>query len=139
MKQFTQSLTVATQGRGLYDITAEVAGWAAQQGIRTGMLTIFIRHTSASLTIQENADPAVLEDLEAFFARLVPEDQNLYRHRQEGPDDMPAHIRSALLPVQLTIPVMDGRLTLGTWQGIYVYEHRAHPHRRSAVLHLTGE
>ena len=111
----------------------------AAQSIQTGLLTVFIQHTSASLTIQENADPDVVFDLNRFFERLVPEDNRLYRHTIEGPDDMPAHIRAALTLTQLSIPVAEGRLALGTWQGIYVFEHRAAHHRRSVALHLLGE
>ena len=139
MRQFTHHLQVATRGKGLYDITAGVAQWVAAQSIQTGLLTVFIQHTSASLTIQENADPDVVFDLNRFFERLVPEDNRLYRHTIEGPDDMPAHIRAALTLTQLSIPVAEGRLALGTWQGIYVFEHRAAHHRRSVALHLLGE
>ena len=127
-----------TRGKGLYDITGQVARWLAENPIETGLLTVFIQHTSASLTIQENADPDVVFDLNAFFNRLVPEDNRLYRHTAEGADDMPAHIRAALTLTQLSIPVTDGRMALGTWQGIYVFEHRAAPHRRRVVLHLFG-
>ena len=127
-----------TRGKGLYDITGQVARWLAENPIETGLLTVFIQHTSASLTIQENADPDVVFDLNAFFSRLVPEDNRLYRHTAEGADDMPAHIRAALTLTQLSIPVTDGRMALGTWQGIYVFEHRAAPHRRRVVLHLFG-
>ena len=139
MKQFTHRLQIATRGKGLYVITREVEQWAGSQGVCTGLLTMFIQHTSASLTIQENADPDVVRDLGEFFERIVPEDADWYRHTVEGPDDMPAHIRAALTQTQLTIPLVDARLTLGTWQGIYVFEHRARPHRRSIVLHLAGE
>ena len=139
MKQFTHRVEVATRGKGLYPITREIEVWAKTQGLRTGLLTAFIQHTSASLTIQENADPDVVRDLDEFFERLAPEDADWYRHTVEGPDDMPAHIRAALTPTQLSIPLIGGRLALGTWQGIYVFEHRARPHRRSIVLHLAGE
>jgi secondary thiamine-phosphate synthase enzyme len=132
-------LKVTTDGPGLYEITTEVAGWAARQGISRGLLTAFLPHTSASLLIQENADPDVRADLERFFERLVPEGARLYRHAAEGPDDMPAHIKAALTQAQLSIPVEDRRLGLGTWQGIYLFEHRASPHRRGVVLHLAGE
>jgi secondary thiamine-phosphate synthase enzyme len=132
------ALQVQTRGKGLYDITGQVARWLAENPIETGLLTVFIQHTSASLTIQENADPDVVFDLNAFFNRLVPEDNRLYRHTAEGADDMPAHIRAALTLTQLSIPVTDGRMALGTWQGIYVFEHRAAPHRRRVVLHLFG-
>ena len=138
MKQAQETITVDTRGQGLYDVTGEVRRWLAGQGVVTGMLTVFCQHTSASLTIQENADPDVLVDLQAFFRRLVREDPSLYRHTAEGPDDMPAHIRSALTSVQLSIPVAGGRMALGTWQGLYLFEHRAHPHRRNLVLHLLG-
>jgi len=131
-------LQVDTRGKGLYEITDSVERWLAQQGAATGLLTVFIQHTSASLTIQENADPDVVHDLNEFFGRIAPEDNRLYRHTVEGPDDMPAHIRSALTLTQLSIPVDQGRMTLGTWQGIYVFEHRARSHRRSVVLHLMA-
>ena len=139
MRQATHSLEVATRGKGLYAITREVAQWVAAQPMRTGLLTLFIQHTSASLTVQENADPDVVLDLNDFFSRLVPEDPRLYRHTVEGLDDMPAHIRAALTLTQLAIPVVERRMALGTWQGIYVFEHRAVPHRRKVVLHLLGE
>src|SRR4051794_30297742 len=132
-------LQVDTRGKGLYEITDSIAQWLAHQGAVTGLLTVFIQHTSASLTIQENADPDVVYDLNQFFGRIAPEDNRLYRHTVEGPDDMPAHIRSALTLTQLSIPVDQGRMTLGTWQGIYVFEHRARPHRRSVVLHLIAD
>lgn len=132
-------LQVETRGKGLYEITDSVERWLAQQGAGTGLLTVFIQHTSASLTVQENADPDVRHDLNEFFGRIVPEDNRLYRHTVEGPDDMPAHIRSALTLTQLSIPVEKGRMTLGTWQGIYVFEHRARGHRRSVVLHLLAD
>ena len=131
-------LQVDTRGKGLYEITDSVERWLAEQGAATGLLTVFIQHTSASLTIQENADPDVVHDLNQFFGRIAPEDNRLYRHTVEGPDDMPAHIRSALTLTQLSIPVEQGRMTLGTWQGIYVFEHRTRAHRRSVVLHLMG-
>lgn len=139
MKQFTHVMVVPTSGKGLYEITGQVAGWARERGVGTGLLTLFVQHTSASLTIQENADPDVVEDLDAFLSRLVPEDNRLYRHTIEGPDDMPAHIRAALTQTQLTIPLVHGRLTLGTWQGIYLFEHRSIPHRRKVALHLLGD
>jgi secondary thiamine-phosphate synthase enzyme len=139
MKQFAHLLAVATTGKGLYEITAEVGGWARQRDVRNGLLTLFVRHTSASLIIQENADPDVPADLEAFFSRLAPEETRLYRHTIEGPDDMPAHIRAALTQVNLSIPVVNGDLALGAWQGIYLFEHRSIPHRRSVALHLIGE
>lgn len=128
---------MATRGKGFYECTGEVTRWVASLSPRgSGLLTAFIQHTSASLLIQENADPDVVYDLERFFSRIAPEDNRLYRHTMEGPDDMPAHIRAALTQTQLSIPLMDGELALGTWQGIYVFEHRAHPHRRHIILHL---
>lgn len=139
MKQFTRQIAVATRGKGLYDIGREVTPWVEECGMRTGLLTLFVQHTSASLVIQENADPDVVRDLNDFFARLAPEDQRLYRHTVEGPDDMPAHIRAALTQTHLAIPVHEGRMALGTWQGIYLFEHRAANHRRNVVLHLIGE
>jgi secondary thiamine-phosphate synthase enzyme len=123
----------------LYEITPEVLAYTANSSVRTGLLTLFIQHTSASLLIQENADPDVAHDLSAFFARLAAEDNRLYRHTVEGPDDMPAHIRAALTQTSISIPVHNGRLALGTWQGIYVFEHRTQPHRRTVLLHLAGE
>jgi secondary thiamine-phosphate synthase enzyme len=130
---------VPTRGKGLYPITTEIEDWTKKQGLRTGLLTVFIQHTSASLAIQENADPDVVRDLDEFFERLAPENAKWYRHTVEGPDDMPAHIRAALTPTQLSIPLINGALALGTWQGIYLFEHRVNPHRRSVVLHLAGE
>jgi secondary thiamine-phosphate synthase enzyme len=138
MKLAQHRLSVATDGQGLYDVTALVASWLAGQSVRQGLLTLFIEHTSASLVIQENADADVRRDLEAFFRRLVPEDTTLYRHTAEGADDMPAHIRSALLASQLSVPVDAGLLALGTWQGIYLFEHRRAPHRRTVSLTLLG-
>ena len=139
MKQFTHQVRVETRGKGLYEITGKIEPWVAEQGLRTGLLTVFVQHTSASLTIQENADPDVTRDLNEFFSRLVPEDQTWYRHTAEGPDDMTSHIRSALTQTHLAVPLHQGRLALGTWQGIYLFEHRAIPHRRSVILHLLGE
>lgn len=139
MKQAQTTIAVSTKGKGLYEVTPDVAAWLGRRDVNTGLLTVFCRHTSASLTIQENADPDVQRDLETYFERAVREDPSLYRHTTEGADDMPAHIRSALTDVQLTIPVADGRLVLGTWQGIYLFEHRAAPHHRQVVLHLIGE
>ncbi len=132
-------LSVETPGQGLIEITSEVDDWVGRQRVGTGLLTVFCRHTSASLTIQENADPDVQRDLESFFKRLVAEDPLLYRHTAEGADDMPAHIRAALTDVSLNIPVSAARLVLGTWQGIYLFEHRHRPHRRRLALHLAGE
>lgn len=139
VQQSTTALDIDTLGRTLVEITRPVADWVDAQRIQTGLLTLFIRHTSASLLIQENADPDVQADLNRFLARLVPDGDPLFRHRDEGPDDMPAHVRAALTAVQLSVPVMNGRLALGTWQGIYVWEHRLRPHRRQVVLHLLGE
>ena len=139
MTQHMNELKVSTRGKGLYEFTDEVHRWVTSCGVATGLLTLFIRHTSASLAIQENADPDVIADLNDFFGRIAPEDNRLYRHTVEGPDDMPAHIRSALTNTQLSIPVMSGRMCLGTWQGLYVFEHRAAQHRRSVALHLLGE
>lgn len=139
LRQFTHRVRVSTHGKGLYEITAEIVSWLDGCAVKTGLLTVFVQHTSASLTIQENADSDVVHDLNTFFNRLVSEDNRLYRHTVEGPDDMPAHIRSALTLTQLSIPVEGGRMTLGTWQGVYLFEHRASPHRRSVVLHLFGE
>lgn len=138
MQQAETTLTVETRGQALYEITREISAWVGRQDIATGLLTAYCRHTSASLTIQENADPDVTRDLETFFSHLVREDPSLYRHTAEGPDDMPAHIRSALTDVSLSIPVSAGRPVLGTWQGIYLFEHRTRPHRRQVALHLIG-
>ena len=138
MRQFSTTLEVATPGQGLHDVTREIERWVAAQGIGEGLLTIFCRHTSASLLIQENAAPAARRDLEAYFARIAPEN-SAYEHDDEGPDDMPAHLRAALTQVQLSIPLTGGRLALGTWQCIYLFEHRRRPHRRSLALHLIGE
>jgi secondary thiamine-phosphate synthase enzyme len=139
MRQAQTRLIVATTGKGLVEITAPVRDWVAGQGITLGLVNLFCRHTSASLLIQENADPDVQKDLESFFERLVPEGRGLYVHETEGPDDMPAHIRAALTQTQLSIPVDAGRLLLGSWQGIYVFEHRRAAQRREIVLSLIGE
>ncbi len=139
MRQASETITVATRGRGLFDVTRPILDWVAAQRIETGLLTIWCRHTSASLLVQENASPEVLLEIDDFFAVLAPEDAGRYRHSIEGPDDMPAHLRAALTQVQLTVPVSDGAPALGTWQGIYVFEHRARPHRRSLALHLIGD
>ncbi len=139
MKQATHEISVKTRGRGLVNINDEIVSWVHAQGMTTGLLTVFIRHTSASLVVQENADPDVLRDLSAFLDRLVPDGDPQYRHSSEGDDDMPAHIRSALTQTQISVPLVKGRLTLGTWQDIYLFEHRTAPHRRQVVLHLTGE
>lgn len=138
MQQHHTVLAIRTPGRALVEITPQVRQWVAQTGLAQGLLTLFIRHTSASLMIQENADPEVRRDLERFFARLVSDGDTLFEHRAEGDDDMPAHVRAALTQVQLSIPLVDGNLVLGTWQGIYLYEHRRQPHRREVVLHLAG-
>ena len=139
LTQSTTTLGIATRGRGLVEITPAVVAWLEAHPVSTGLLTLFIRHTSASLLIQENADPDVRGDLDRFFARLVPDGDTLFRHRDEGPDDMPAHVRAALTATQLSIPIAAGSLVLGTWQGIYVWEHRLRPHRREVALHLLGD
>ncbi|MDB5698873.1 MAG: hypothetical protein JWN69_1677 [Alphaproteobacteria bacterium] len=139
MRQATGTIDFQTERQGLVEITSDVTGWVAEQAIRQGLLTIFCRHTSASLLIQENAAREVRSDLEAYFARLAPEDPAAYAHDDEGPDDMPAHLRAALTQVHLSIPLTGGRLALGTWQGIYLFEHRRRPHRRTLALHLLGE
>jgi secondary thiamine-phosphate synthase enzyme len=139
LRQASHELTIATRGRGLYEFTSAVEKWLAQVGGGEGLLTLHLRHTSASLLIQENADPDVRRDLEAFFKRLVPDGDPLFIHNAEGDDDMPAHIRTALTTVNLSIPVRAGRLVLGTWQGIYLWEHRTHGHARRVVLHFIGE
>jgi secondary thiamine-phosphate synthase enzyme len=138
MQQFLGQIDVQTQGKGLYEFTREAERFVRGHGKSDGLLTLFIRHTSASLTIQENADPDVIRDLEAYFSRLVPEHDPIYVHTMEGPDDMPAHVRSALTQTHLSIPVHQGELALGTWQGIYVFEHRRRPHRRTISLHLLS-
>ena len=137
LRQASFTLEVNTQGQGLVPITDAITRWVADQPMATGLLTVFCRHTSASLLIQENADPTVRADLESFFRWLVPENVG-YRHSAEGPDDMPAHIRAALTQMQLSIPLLNGELALGTWQGLYLWEHRSAPHRREVVLHLLG-
>ena len=138
MRQASTTLTIATSGKGLCDISREVTGWVREQGIAQGLLTLFCRHTSASLLIQENASPAAHRDLAAYFERIAPEG-GPYEHDDEGPDDMPAHLRAALTQTQLTIPLVDGKLALGRWQGIFLFEHRRAPHRREIVLHVMGE
>jgi secondary thiamine-phosphate synthase enzyme len=138
LKQAVQQLEITTRGQGLYEFTSSTQEWLGRQGIRTGLVTIFCRHTSASLLIQENADPTVKRDLTAYFGRIAPEN-GPYVHDSEGPDDMPAHLKTALTSVQLSIPVMDGEMVLGTWQGIYLFEHRTRAHRREIVLHVIGE
>lgn len=139
LRQACHELTLATRGRGLYDFTAEVAAWIAREKFRTGLVTLHLKHTSASLLIQENADPEVRTDLENFFKRLVPDGDPLFRHTCEGPDDMPAHVRTALTAVNLSLPLQQGRLALGTWQGIYLWEHRRAAHSRRVALHFIGE
>ena len=139
MTQAFHELVIATRGRGLQEFTREVAQWIDRSKFKDGLLTLHLRHTSASLLIQENADPDVRRDLEAFFKRLVPDGDPLFIHTTEGDDDMPAHIRTALTAVNLSIPLHGGQLALGTWQGIYLWEHRAHPHSRRVALHFIGE
>ncbi len=138
MRQASTILTIDTARQGLIDVTDYIARWTRDQRLTEGLLTIFCRHTSASLLIQENAAPEVRTDLEAYFARIAPESRE-YEHDDEGPDDMPAHLRTALTQVQLSIPLIDGRLALGTWQGIYLFEHRRRPHRRTLALHVIGD
>ncbi|WP_417822089.1 secondary thiamine-phosphate synthase enzyme YjbQ [Terasakiella sp.] len=139
MRQYQTSFDIQTRGQGLYEFTRDVVAWVNECDIETGVLTLFCRHTSASLTIQENADPDVQLDLNEFFARLVPQHMDWLRHTMEGPDDMPAHIKSALTDVSLSIPIAGGRPVLGTWQGIYLFEHRKVAHRRSVVAHIIGD
>ena len=139
MRQASHRISVTTRGQGLVEITTPILEWVGRQGITAGLLTVFCRHTSASLLIQENADPDVRADLLAFFKKLAPEGSGLYIHDAEGPDDMPAHIRAALTQAQLSIPIEGGRPVLGTWQGIYLFEHRTAPHRREIALHLIGD
>lgn len=139
LRQSLHELTVSTRGRGFTDVTSEVAALVRQAGLQTGLATLHLRHTSASLLIQENADPEVRRDLERFFSRLAPDGDPLFQHTCEGDDDMPAHIRTALTTVNLSIPIARGELVLGTWQGIYLWEHRTAAHRRELVLHLLGE
>ncbi|HTP48605.1 MAG TPA: secondary thiamine-phosphate synthase enzyme YjbQ [Casimicrobiaceae bacterium] len=138
LQQASTTLVFDTPGRGLVEITRPVAEFAASTGFESGLLTLFVRHTSASLLVQENADPLVREDLERFMARLVRDGDALFRHRDEGPDDMPAHVRAALSVTQLSIPLVAQRLALGTWQGIYLWEHRLKPHRREVAVHVVG-
>ena len=138
LKQSVHKLEISTRGQGLYEFTSSLSEWLSQQKIETGLLTVFCRHTSASLLIQENADPTVRVDIKNYFDRLAPESA-AYIHNYEGDDDMPAHLKTALTSVQLSIPVMNGRMALGTWQGVYLFEHRVQRHRREIVLHLIGE
>ncbi|MGI9417549.1 MAG: secondary thiamine-phosphate synthase enzyme YjbQ [Geminicoccaceae bacterium] len=139
MRQARTGLDIETAGQGFYEFTDRIRNFVGGEGIKMGLLTVFLHHTSASLMIQENADPTVQDDFLSFFKRLVPEDGKSYTHGYEGPDDMPAHIKSALTTVQLSIPVADGRPDLGTWQGVYLVEHRYRPHRRRVTLHLIGD
>lgn len=139
MRQLQTTLSVRTQGRRIYDITPQVLEWTSSSGMNTGLLTLYIQHTSASLLVNENYDRDVLTDLESFFARLVPDGDPMFIHTIEGPDDMPAHVRAALTQVHLSIPVLNGRPALGTWQGIFLYEHRHEPASRKIILHLLGE
>jgi secondary thiamine-phosphate synthase enzyme len=139
LRQSLTTLSFRALRQGLHEVTGDVDSWVLEQGIDAGLLTLFCRHTSASLLIQENASSAARRDLETFFARVAPEGSSLYTHNDEGPDDMPAHLRSALTSTQLAIPGQDGRLALGTWQGIYLFEHRREPSRRQVALHLVGK
>ena len=139
LRQSSGRLNVTAQHQGLYEITSDVAGWLASQDVSSGLLTLFCRHTSASLLIQENAAPAARRDVEAYFNHIAPEGSSLYEHNDEGPDDMPAHLRAALTQTHLSIPIGDGRMLLGTWQGIYLFEHRHAPSTREIVLHVVGE
>jgi secondary thiamine-phosphate synthase enzyme len=140
VKNTVHQVSVPTRGKGLYEFTREIESWLSSQMVSTGLLTVFCRHTSASLVIQENADPDVIADLNDFFGRLAPEeDVRFYRHVAEGPDDMTSHIRAALTQTHLGIPVQGGKMLLGTWQGVYLFEHRIAPHRRSVALHYIGD
>ena len=139
MSAHTETFSIRTHGKGTTEITREVSGIVARSGIGSGTVTVFVRHTSASLVIMENADPSARRDLEMFFEKLVPEDTPWFIHTQEGPDDMPSHIRMALTRTSEVIPIMDGRMALGTWQGIFLFEHRRDPHRREIAVSVTGE
>lgn len=139
LRQGNHEFAVNTRGRGFYEITGPIAAWVKESGIRNGVVTLHVRHTSASLLIQENADPEVRRDMERFFSRLVPDGDELFQHIAEGEDDMPAHVRAALTSVNLSIPVAESRLALGTWQGIYLWEHRRQPHGRRVAAHIIGE
>ena len=139
LRQYLNELVIRTRGRGFYELTAEIAELVRRSGLNTGLATLHVQHTSASLLIQENADPEVRRDLERFFTRLAPDGDPLFQHTSEGSDDMPAHVRAALTAVNLSVPVSNGHLALGTWQGIYLWEHRTHPHSRRVVAHLLGE
>ena len=139
MQQLSRKISVKTNGRRLYDITPQVVAWAKSSGLKMGLLTLYVQHTSASILINENFDSDVLVDMESFFARLVPDGDRLFIHTSEGPDDMPAHIRSALTQTSISIPFIEGKLALGTWQGIFLYEHRLAAHSRNVLLHLIAE
>ena len=139
LRQTLERLTVRTRARGFYEITRDVQSFVSQAGVKTGLCTLHLQHTSASLLIQENADPDVQRDFERFFARLIPDGDPLFVHTVEGDDDMPAHVRTALTTVNLSIPIAEARLCLGTWQGIYLWEHRTRPHTRTVVVHVLGE
>ena len=139
MRQVFHNIEIATRGPGLTELSSQISSWITEQGMISGLLTVFIKHTSASLLIQENTDPAVQSDLQHYFDHIAPHDPHRYQHGAEGPDDMPAHIRSALTQTSLSIPLHHGKLCLGTWQGIYLFEHRTKPHLRHIQLHLIGE
>lgn len=139
MQQLSHKISVKTNGRRLYDLTPQVLTWARSSGFKTGLLTLYVQHTSASILINENYDSDVLVDMESFFARLVPDGDRLFIHTSEGPDDMPAHIRSALTQTSISIPFLEGKVALGTWQGIFLYEHRLASHHRNVLLHLIAE
>jgi secondary thiamine-phosphate synthase enzyme len=139
MQQLNRKINVKTNGRRLYDITPQVVTWAKNSGLKTGLITLYVQHTSASILINENYDSDVLVDMESFFARLVPDGDRLFIHTSEGPDDMPAHVRSALTQTSISIPFVEGKVALGTWQGIFLYEHRLAPHSRNVLLHLIAE
>jgi len=139
MQQLTHKITLRTNGRRLYDITPQVIAWAKESTLKTGLLTLYVQHTSASILINENYDSDVLVDMESFFARLVPDGDKLFIHTSEGPDDMPAHVRSALTQTSISIPFVEGKVALGMWQGIFLYEHRLAPHTRNVLLHLIAE
>lgn len=138
MRQHQEEVGIRTPGKGLHEVTAEIGAAVGRSGIRTGLAVVFCRHTSCSLVIQENADPSARRDLEAWLERLAPENDPHYTHTAEGPDDMPSHLRSAITRTSETIPVVDGRLALGTWQGLFLAEHRRRPHTRRLLVHVTG-
>ena len=139
LRQFQQEIVISTRARGFYEFTDQVSALLAKADLQTGQVTLHVQHTSASLVIQENADPEVRRDFERFFSRLVPDGDSIFEHTAEGEDDMSAHIRTALTAVNITIPITAGQLALGTWQGIYLWEHRTHPHRRRIIVHFIGE